>query len=274
MSGMGEFMKSRPKSLIVISIVSLVMVTYNNCGSDVQFSPKIEVGSNIQNGDPNSDGPDNNPLPPAPNPEDNLTVVQKTCMNSNSVVEEITVSYINPQNFSCQFGQGDNLVAKNGYFQGHIDQASNFSLPTGSTVCGMSFEFPTQAMRYDDHVLLTFDDIVISGTYDFSSLLDKKLGMNVYSWPKIRGSVWNSGSSLETNFCEGQKDGKSSCSWPKTDTVGSIKMSFDESVFQKIMALDTARKDHSFHLITFGDNDPEDCEISPISFKVKVSYVK
>ncbi len=269
MSGVGEFMKSRPKSLIVISIVSLVMVTYNNCGSEVQFSPKMELGSNIQNGAPNPNNP-----PPPPNPDDDLTVVQKTCMNSTPVVEEVTVRYLNPENLSCEFGQGDNLPAKDRYFQGHIDQAHNFSLPAGSTLCGMSFEFPTQPMRYDDHVLLAFDDIVISGTYDFSSLLDKKLGMNVYSWSKIRGSVWKSGSSFENNFCEGQKDGKASCSWPKTDTVGSIQMSFDGSVFQKIMALDTTRKDHSFHLITLGDNDANDCEISPISFKVKVSYVK
>lgn len=267
-------MKSRPKSLIVISIVTVVMVTYNNCGSEVQFAPKMELGSNLQDGAPDPGGPGNNPPPPPSTPDDNLDIVQKTCMNSTPQVEEITVSYINPQNFSCQFGQGDNLAAKEGYFQGHIDQVSNFSLPAGSTLCGMSFEFPTQAMRYDDHVLLTFDDILISGTYDFSSLLDKKLGMNVYSWPKIRGSVWKSGTSLETNFCEGQKDGKSSCSWPKTDTVGSIKMSFDGSIFQKIMALDPVRKDHSFHLITLGDNDDNDCEISPITFKVKVSYVK
>ncbi|OQW49291.1 MAG: hypothetical protein A4S09_12305 [Proteobacteria bacterium SG_bin7] len=264
-------MKSRPKSLIVISIVSILMVNYNNCGSNVQFSPKTELGSNLQDGnvDPGS------PVPPPPStPDDDLLVVQKTCMNSTPVVEEITIRYINPENLSCEFGKGDNLPAKDGYFQGHIDQAYNFSLPAGSTLCGMNFEFPTQAMRYDDHVLLTFNDIVISGTFDFSADFDKKLGMNVYSWAKIRGSSWSSRKHLEGNFCEGQKDGKSSCSWPTTDTVGSIQMSFDGSVFQKIMALDTTRKDHSFHLITLGDNDANDCEISPISFKVKVSYVK
>ncbi len=254
------------KSLItIISLGILLAVNFNNC-SNVQFGA-----------DPNFKGGSTGDLVPNDNTAtENLDIVQKTCMNSTPLVMEQSVSFINPENQSCNFGIGDNLPPRDGYFQGHIDQASNFSLPAGATICGVDFEFSANGstIRYDDHFLLTFNDIVIAGTFDFSSDLDHLLGMNVYSWDKIRGSPWHSRQNLEGIFCEGAKDGKAACSWPNTDTFGTINMRFDDIVFQKIFATNPNREQHSFHLVSIGDNDSNDCEISPIAFKVKVQYVK
>lgn len=276
--------QSKFKSLITILSLGIILtVNYNNCGDAMQFSVDSKVqqdggGGGIGGGGGGGGGTGGGPIIPTVNndPNDNLDVVQKTCMNSTPQVVEYSVGFINPENQSCNFGKGDNLPAADGFFQGHIDQGSNFSLPAGATLCGMSFQFENSSarMRYDDHFLLTFNDVVLAGTFDFSGDLDKALGMNLYSWSKIRGTPWHSRTNLEGVFCEGAKQGLASCTWPATDTYGSINMSFDNSVFQKIFALNPARTSHSFHLISIGDNDANDCEISPINFKVRVQYVK
>lgn len=206
--------------------------------------------------------------------QNNYSQIAANCMNSTQLIAEAVISFQDPSNLSCNFGQGDNLPARDGYFQGHIDQMQALSLPAGSTLCAMEFQFQNVQMRYDDHFLLTFDNVVIAGTFDFSSELSNLLNLNLYSWDKIRGTPWHTRTNLEGTFCEGSKLGESSCSWPRTDTFGPINMTFNNSVFQKIVALDPMRSNHAFNLITIGDNDNGDCEISPISFNVRVSYVK
>lgn len=257
--------QARFKSLIIILSLGVVLtVNYNNCGDDMQFS--MDSKAQLTGGQAPNDDVAN----------DNLDIVQKTCMNSTPQVMEHQVSFINPESQSCNFGQGDNLSALNGFFRARIEQKSDFALPAGATICGMSFEFATTnaQMVYDDHFLVTFNGVVLASTFDFSADFDHILGMNVYSWDKIRGSDWDGRKNLEGVHCEGAKDGKAACSWPQTEQFGNISMRFDDVVFQKIFATNPTRSQHSFGLVSIGDNDSGDCQISPISFKAKVQYVK
>ncbi|MEK7800957.1 MAG: hypothetical protein AAB276_00750, partial [Pseudomonadota bacterium] len=203
-----------------------------------------------------------------------LPEIMRDCATTPNVIQEFSFYYENPENLSCNFGQLDNLPARDGYLQGRIEQDVNFDLPPGSTVCGVDFQFPTQQMRYDDHMALVYDNIVLASTYNFSDKLMPALDMGIYDWSKIVGSQWIHSPVYEGIFCAGMGDGKSTCVWPETDVLGTIALRYDPIVFQRISSLNPTRTNHQFKMVAIGDNDQNDCEHSPLTFNVRVSYVR
>ena len=195
----------------------------------------------------------------------------------------------NPNNLN------DNLSALDGFYRARLEQSQIFSLPAGATLCEMSFVSAAQQnMFYDDEMILSFDDIAISSTFDLKDGNNLEvfkhiplLDLLVYSWnpfegaPGLRGQFWGGGSATDS-YCLGAG---STCSWPATQTFGTVQLNFDAKVFKSITASRaTPIINHEFKLTITGDNDPVrrlrngvldsyDCYHSPIAFEVTAGYV-
>lgn len=168
---------------------------------------------------------------------------------------------------TCEWEKAGNLVPRNNYLQARIEQTEILSLPVGSIICEVNFTFEKQQFLYDDHFLMTFDGAVIASSFNFEYVLKRKFDLLRYDWGQIAGMYWDK--TLEGTFCVTG----GVCSWPDTDTPGHIEMNYDALVFQKIMAEDLNRSEHSLRFVSIGDNDDNDCEHSDVSFGLDVEYV-
>ncbi len=252
------------KQLLMWLFLSTVLIsTYNNCGNKIAFG----VSEKGMNSNGNGLGIIDIEDAPAKLPD-----IIRDCSTSQKITQDFSFYFENPENLSCNFGKLDNLGPRDMFLQGHIEQDVNFELPQGSIVCGMDFQFPTQQMRYDDHMVLAYDNIILASTYNFSDKLEPALDMSIWKWSNIVGSPWLN--SAEGIFCAGKSSGNSNCVWPATDVLGTIDLDYEPIVFQRITSLNPQRTNHQFKVVAIGDNDDKDCEHSPLSFNVRVSYVK
>lgn len=233
----------------------LIVVAFNNCGK-VSFSGEQKILA----GD--------------------YDAVQKVCANNLNQTMDVPVSFSDPGHLSCEYGQNGNLNEDDGLpnvtsFRGRIEQMQSFSLPPGAVLCGMEFAFADITMEYDDHFILSFDKAMLAASYDFSPYFEKNMGLNIYSWEKIKGVDWPVGPDpLNKIYCEGAQQNNSQCQWPQTQQFGKMDMRFSDQVFQRVFASNPKSSDHQFTLITIGDGDLNDCRIAPISFTAKVKYVQ
>lgn len=293
--------RGRPLAWLVVIATSFVL--YNNC-SPVNFasSPKLDGpgaagspdgsdvpgggggpgnGSGNGNGGNGNDDGDGPKLPPPvviqPPPPAVVEEVRKACEGGNYIEKVVSVSFPDPvdpndRTQTCKWEQNGNRAMSNGFFTARVEQNVDFDLPVGSKICAMDFEFTPQQMIYDDHIFLAFDDSILAASYPVDDRLPIVDKVMVYDWKYLVGTGWPLGN-FSYIYCLGRDEGASSCTWPQTETVGTIAMSYQPSVLQRITARNIGRTNHQFKWITTGDNDPRtDCQHSPISFSVKVKY--
>ena len=147
----------------------------------------------------------------------------------------------------------------------------DINLPDGAVLCDMSLSSQeNQSMFYDDHFLLTLDDVVFATTYQkFLPMLDT-VGENnlpVYSWDNIVTHRWDV--PYEVGYCLGDE---SVCDWPATETQGVMSVSLSDRKVEEIMALDIERNQHQLQFVTVGDNDYTDCIHSDFEFDAELTY--
>lgn len=287
--------------LMWLGILSLSILGYNNCGNKVSF------GVVAENSLGNADGL-GGVSPTAPtgttDPAARLEEIISDCSNPSLTRQTYkkVIEFIQPDlipginvNNLCSFGMDDNLTPLDAYYRARLEQVQDFALPPNAVLCEMSFASATQqTMFYDDEMILSFDDIAISSTFDLKdgNNLDvffkiPVLDLLVYSWnpfetaPGLKGQFWGGGNGNDS-YCLGVG---STCNWPATQTVGAVSLNFDSKVFKSISAArPTPISNHIFKLTTTGDNDPikrvsnnqitsYDCYHSTIAFDVTAEYV-
>ena len=145
------------------------------------------------------------------------------------------------------------------------------NLPEGAVLCDMNLSSEAnQDMFYDDHFLLTLNDVVFATTYDnFIPMLDS-IGENnlpLYDWENIVANSWQVQD--ETDFCLGDS---SVCSWPMSETQGSMTVSLGNRTVEEVMALDIQRNEHELQFVTTGDNNSTDCIHSEFKFDADIKY--
>lgn len=202
-------------------------------------------------------------------------LVASACQNSNLQSMTKTVTFPRPQkvfnNSRCDWNNGGNGAPLNGYFQARLEQKETFSIPQGAKICDIQFASQTQTWRYDDHVFLTMDDVLLASSHPVHDKLTSQSGLANYDWSKIFHQTWEQIPSYV--WCVGMDEGLSQCAWPASETEGEIKMDFAPQIFQKIMARDLNRTTHEFKFITSGDNDTGiDCDHSDLTFDVQIKY--
>lgn len=240
-------MKKKSRILFFIISVLFAIVGFQNCNK-VQLTDL--TGSNLST----FGAPANTP------------VVIAAC--ANGIRQNLSKSYLFPKPaLTCEWEKSGNLAPRNDYFQARIEQNEALSLPIGSIICDVKFNFEKQQFLYDDHFLLAFNGAVIASSYNFEKVLARKFDILRYDWANIAGMYWDH--DAEGTFCVLG----GSCAWPDTDVAGTINMNYDAIVFQRIMAEDLTRSEHALKFVSIGDNDDKDCEHSDVSFSLDVEYV-
>ena len=290
-----------------IVVLTFVFVSFQNCSQDADFRSATRPsdvartqGSDVVGSLPvdeidNSDsGPENEPpvvvpeepeqpVPPVvvtPEPpemqEPPITEIVQNCENLTQQTHATQITF-NPPGKTCEWNQNGNLGKFDRYFQARIEQSQNLNLPAGALVCGASFDFVQQDFRYDDQFLFLFNDNLIASGYNFESLLETgNQGLLKYDWNRIRVTEWfhgvDGGLSLEEIYCPQIPGGTAQCDFPGHDQQGTIHLNYSDSFIQSLMAQGVPQN-HSFKLVTLGDDDKHDCEHTGVSFTVTVKYV-
>ncbi|MGZ3690830.1 MAG: hypothetical protein ACXVAX_04975 [Pseudobdellovibrio sp.] len=240
-------------------ILAFLLVT--SC-TKAKFTDVATNASGVSAQGDNSNTVDYNNTTPPPD----LGVVQDAC--NNLTHKTFSQSYFFPKpTYTCKWGVDGNLMPRDRYFQGRIEEEQDLNLEAGAIICGVKFNFVAQKFLYDDHFLMTFDESVIASSYNFESKFNLNYGLLTYNWSNMAGMFWDS--HMEGVYCAAN----ASCSFPKTDTQGVINMNFPSLMFQRIMAENVNRTSHAMKFISIGDNDDMDCEHSDVNFSLDVDYV-
>lgn len=253
---------------------AIVLIGFQNCGSEVGFNNASSTGDLQVNGSGDDDdiSKDIN-VDLDGDEDDDIDEINKKCSSSALKVANITLQFPKP-NLTCDFGNNGNMPALNNYLTARIEQTRSLNLPEGAVICDASFNFVQQPWLYDDHFLVLFNKSVIAASYDFSitnTLEKKNFGLLEYDWMKIAGMYWNT--QHEAIYCPNIPGGTSTCSFPDTDVNGEIKLAYDTKFIRSIMT-NGIPANHSFTVVSVGDNDTQDCEHSDLEFTVQVKYAK
>ena len=169
---------------------------------------------------------------------------------------------------TCDWDKDGNLGKRDLWHQARIEQRLTVTLPTGSTLCHVAFDFPSQQFRFDDHFWFLFNDVIMASSLRYDDRFGVTNGLSLYNWSKLVGTNWDT--SREGIWCLAG----ASCSWPKTDTDGRISMNFRTGTYYAVTARDRSRNVHEFSFVTVGDNDATDCQHKPVDVNATLQYVQ
>ncbi len=262
------------KRLNLFLVLGATLLAFQNCGNDASFNRDQATQSadiNNSSGTENSDETlDVNDRLATGNAERDLDVIADACDRLPIQRAVVNIQFPKPD-LTCEWEANGNLAPLNNFFQARIEQPRTMGLPRGAVICDAQFTFSQQDFLYDDHFLLLFNDTVIASSYDFSYRLEKgNFGLLKYDWGRMAGMDWLK--NKEQIFCPDIPGGQSMCSFPGHDQQGVIDLNYEPSFIQAIMSQGVP-SNHSFTMVSIGDNDEEDCEHSDVEFDVSVNYV-
>ncbi len=241
------------------AVIGIVLI-FQNCGKDASFNQdstaSVAINAELGTGDETLD----------------IGVISKACRNLPRKNQIINIQFPKPSE-TCAWEESGNLSTRDAFFRARIEQKQNLGLPRGAIVCDAIFDFKPQPFRYDDYFALLFNKNIITSGYDFSEhLTPQNFGLLSYNWNQLRGVRMEFGSQKEQVVCPQIPGAEAMCSFPGHDTAGVIDLDLDSRYIQAVMS-NGVPSDHSFTLVTFGDDDDNDCEHSDVEFDVTVSYV-
>ena len=183
------------------------------------------------------------------------------------------------RNEVCLFGQGENLSKVNGEVRAEYTQKANLRLPANAVLCGMSVSSKAQTVKYDDMFHLKFNDYIIASNHKSAvERIDPErifvgnsdVYIYKYNWSSLVESPF--GNQANDDFCLGESEGLSSCSWPKTEQTGNFSLNYDNELLINLGARKPANQQQLALTVT-GDNDASlDCYHSKLSIDVQVKY--
>lgn len=284
------------KRVLVMAVAGVALVAmFQNCSNKgLQIEDQALKASEAEvdlNGTPEDVSQPNASVPvsttPSPSPSASpstpppttVTELINNCEDAKArgKIESVTSQIVFEDNVGqCAWGTADNLPKLDAFAQARIEQVRKVNVPAGAIVCQVQLEdVDQQNFRYDDNLLLTLNNYLLAATSDFQSNFQNKNGYYLYDWSRLKGKdgkVKDSDTVPAKQYCAGKDQGLSACSFPLTDTKGSVQLQFSERVIQNILGM-TSASDINLTMITTGDNDAStDCRHNPIRFNVKVHY--
>jgi hypothetical protein len=204
----------------------------------------------------------------------------KTCADAKAsgklVSEVIEVDFEDP-GVECNWGHAGNLSIKDGYIRGRVEQVKSVDFSNQGTVCNLEMvNMDEQNFYYDDNIFLNLNGFVLASTSNFSSHLQSQNGLYKYSWANlVKQDAQNNAedTTADKQYCAGSEQGQSSCSFPQTESYGSVQLQFEDKLIQTILGMTSASK-LNLTMVTTGDNDSTDCQHVPLHFKINVQYFK
>ncbi|CAN5689942.1 hypothetical protein BH10BDE1_BH10BDE1_01180 [soil metagenome] len=254
------------KNHLKMMMLAISVIALSACSNNMGFSQDAKIAGAL-----GADGlpADTGELPGANDPGTQEVANECAAAEASGRLLEQTASLNFPDpGHACLWNQDGNLGKRDQWHQGRIEQPLNVTLPAGSTLCHVKFEFTKQKFRFDDHFWFTFNDVIMATSIDYRDRFGVTNGLSLFNWPKLVGTEWFP--SREKVWCLAG----AACSWPKTDTDGTIQMNFREGTYYAVTARDRARNVHTFSFITVGDNDSSDCQHKPVDMTATLQYVR
>ncbi|MGZ5279010.1 MAG: hypothetical protein ACXWC9_03660 [Pseudobdellovibrionaceae bacterium] len=254
----------------------LLMMLFQNCSKiaveEVESKVSALNGPEVPNDD--DEAPADPTVPP---PTDLMKSCDTAKATGRTSIAKKTVSFSNAGE-SCAWNQNGNLSMVDREVRARIEKYQIVELPAGATICDIQMEHTAvRDFRYDDNIIMTLNDYILTSTTTFSQHFVKTNGYYKYDWTRLvgkPGQVDASDTTPDKQYCAGKADGISSCLFPLTQQQGQIDLQIGERVIQNILAITTPYK-LKLGVITTGDNDDSsDCQHTPIQLSVDVEYFR
>lgn len=273
----------KPAVLGMCLAIALSLVLFNNCSKVAFSTAQSSVGV--------TGGPGATPTPPPPEVIDQIV---KNCADAKAAGKLLSQSYEvsfedtrdeSGRSQICDPSTPGNLALNDkydGYLAARYEQERTLSLPVGAVLCGIELQNDPFTFKFDDMIFLTFNNYVMisSERSQLTSLLNydtitvsstKSLNLYKYDWMKLRLASFDN--DVSNDYCVGANENLGSCSWPKTQTTGSINLAWDSRLLIAISQMSADKSQQKFKFVVTGDNDPNiDCYHAKLILNSKVSY--
>jgi len=203
------------------------------------------------------------------------------CAKAKSSGNLVSVDYnvgFNQTASVCQWSNGDNLEAKNGYMQAFVNQNISIDLGEDFHLCDASISTSNSSdddsgssFRYDDNFYLNLNGKVLA-TNKVSVLNVTENDSLAYNWSALKGRRDVNRLSADELYCRGGVAGQT-CNIPLTDRDGSFSLSINESSIAPVLNRGF-NKSMNFSMVVIGDNDNSDCQHTGLSLKLNVKGVR
>ena len=292
-------MKTLKKIIQLIAVLSLMTSLYSCKGQETAFQKTDLPQESIVNRNNTGDIPDDivDPI---------VDIIKLNCIEAaNQQQIQNFYSQVNfPAAINCEFNESGNLPTdlnaygngprKDGKVRARIEQAFSVPLPENAKICDVDFEFPTQAMEYDDEIFILLNNFVLMSSTNYATnsgsnhylngLAVNSKGLQTYKWSGDN-SLYNLhyGQGVTPRYCYGlnssDQDYQAKCNLPFTQTLGQIKLDIpQEKIIELGVISDIMNQNNSsqkvldFGFVSTGDNDNGDCEHSAFGFNISVKY--
>lgn len=279
----------KPQWLLTIISVSSTMVAA--CGTEQNFSntgfpttpsaqPTYEGNATAITATPApQELPAALPSPPpkptaAPEPLANPTDLAALCATLPRKSRVVPVSFAESQG-KCPWSVGNNLPAKDGIVRARREESHSLETNEKEAICSIKVNSTQQQIKFDDELILTFNDVVLLSSYDYSKRYPQEDGMPVYRWDGLKNAFNPGPATPFTPFCIGSpNDPKPACTVPKTETTGLFKLDVPADISAKLSTKALAEKRATIGLVVTGDDDSADCNHSEIKLDIELEYVE
>jgi hypothetical protein len=190
--------------------------------------------------------------------------VYPACPEPQPATQLVEIPYLAP---NCPFNQGDNLGLTQGVLAARVEQEVFFSFPEDHLICSIALSGASDDFYYDDHIILTLNDVVLISSTNVLELFETKNGLPIYSWQAIVGENAGGGGGPAC------LSGATVCQMPGTQQNGEVGLAFDEETSDLLVQTGQG-VDHKFTAIVTGDNDPAiDCHHNGLTISVDYTYL-
>lgn len=199
---------------------------------------------------------------------------------STGVKTKRTVQVVFEENTnSCAWGSDGNLAAKDGIVRARREQFFNLDMPDNALICDIGISSANQQISFDDELLLTFNDIVLLSSYDYTDRFAsyqnaENVTSFLYDWPSLIGGFNPGPNSPDKEYCLGSGQPGAYCTIPKTQSVGAFGLALSQRESALLGYSAKLNKAAEVGLIVTGDNDSgTDCKHSRLAIDVEITTI-
>lgn len=176
-----------------------------------------------------------------------------------------------PSRVDCPWGVGDNLWQQNEFNQARVEETAVVGVPAGAELCSVRLRSTTEDLMFDDHVTIALGGVVLVGGGSGYAIdaLPRVDGLYRYDWSALAGTPFADRSA--PYWCLGGSE--STCVVPSTEVLGSLELDIGGAALGELAAALTGVESVPLTLVTFGDDDEDDCAHTALELDVDTSWI-